>query len=407
LYESGGDKSLEHVRIAVTGIGAVSVQGPNAESLLDGLRQARRVFGPSKRHDVDFDIVVGEARETCFAEHSHAELDSPTGSLCLQAARECVEDAARRGAGPPSALLLGTSTGGQSQNERILFSILDGRPDESYSYRRQGCMAAPSRLVARDLDIQGPIQTISTACTSSANAIALGAAWVANGWMPRVLVGGGDALCYTTLSSFHILELTGPSPCRPFGPDRPGMTLADGAGFLMIESMDDVLESGRAPLAELLGYGMSSDAHHMTAPKEDGAGAELAIREALGSAGVRPEEVAFINAHGTGTRLNDAAEAAAIGRVFGQTPVMSCKGIVGHTLGGAGGIEAVATVLALLEHRAYENGGASVPGEDCPVTLIGAGGVALPDHAVAVSTSFAFGGNNCVLVFGAPREGEG
>ena len=396
---------MEQVRIAVTGIGAVSAQGPNAESLLDGLRQAKRVFGPSTRHDVDFEIVVGEANDACFAEH--AELDSPTGRLCLQAARECVKDAAERGAGAPAGMVLGTSTGGQSQNERMVFSILEGRPNEGYSYRRQGCMAAPSRLVARDLDIRGPIQTVSTACTSSANAIALGAAWIANGRVPRVLVGGGDALCYTTLSSFHILELTGPHPCRPFGPDRPGMTLADGAGFLMIEPMDEVLASGRVPLAELLGYGMSSDAHHMTAPQEDGAGADLAIREALRNAGVSPSEIAFINAHGTGTRLNDAAEAAAIGRVFGQTPVMSCKGLVGHTLGGAGGIEAVATILSLVEHRAYENAGATVPGDDCPVTLIGAGGLALPDRVVAVSTSFAFGGNNCVLVFGTPAGGEG
>jgi 3-oxoacyl-(acyl-carrier-protein) synthase len=129
------------------------------------------------------------------------------------------------------------------------------------------------------------------------------------------------------------------------------------------------------------------------------------MRRALESAGATPEDIAFINAHGTGTLLNDAAEANAISRVFGKTPVMSCKGLVGHTLGGAGGIEAVATVLSLLERRVFENAGASKPSDDCPVTLVGPGGMLLKEGAVAVSTSFAFGGNNCVLVFGATEGG--
>jgi 3-oxoacyl-(acyl-carrier-protein) synthase len=396
---------LGKVRIAVTGIGAASHLGPDTEALLAGLKRSEQTFGPGTRHDVDFDIVVAEADEDCFAPHSHPELDSPTGSLCLKAARECVRHSAEQCAGAPEGLVLGTSTGGQSQNERTVFSILEGNPPSEFSYRRRGCMAAPTRLVARDLDIAGPVQTISTACTSSANAIALGAAWIAEGRVSRVLAGGGDALCYTTISSFHILELTGPKFCTPFGQDRPGLTLGDGAGFLMLERMEEVLGSGRAPLAELMGYGMSSDAHHMTAPPEDGAGAEAAMRRALESAGATPDDIAFINAHGTGTPLNDAAEANAIARVFGKTPVMSCKGLVGHTLGGAGGIEAVATVLSLLERRAFENAGVSQPADDCPVTLIEPGGMLLKEGAVAVSTSFAFGGNNCVLVFGARERG--
>jgi 3-oxoacyl-[acyl-carrier-protein] synthase-1 len=263
-------------------------------------------------------------------------------------------------------------------------------------------MAAPSRLVARDLDIHGPISTISTACTSSANAIALGASWIENGRLDSVLVGGGDALCYTTLSSFHMLKLTSDAFSTPFGVDRPGLTLGDGAGFLMIENLERVLESGRTPLAELLGYGMSSDAHHMTAPLEDGAGAELAIRKALQSAGLKADDIEYINAHGTGTELNDAAEAAAIERVFGgETPVMSVKGLLGHTLGGAGGIEAVVSVLSITERHAFENIGVSVSADDCPIALIQPGGMKLGDFPFVISTSFAFGGNNCALVFGA------
>jgi 3-oxoacyl-(acyl-carrier-protein) synthase len=391
-------------RVVVTGIGAVGAFGKDAATLLAGLERPVRVFGPNRRHPlIGFGVTVGEAREEWFATHGHPELDSDTGRLCLAAAREC---AASAGNGPIDGLALGTSTGGQDNNERALFGLLEGRVPAGYSYRRQGAMSAPARLVARDLGIAGPVQTVSTACTSAANAIALAASWIRCGRARRVLAGGGDALCHTTLASFHALELTGTAPCRPFGPDRPGLTLGDGAGFLLLEPLGEALAAGRRPLAELLGCGLSSDAHHMTAPPADGAGAELAMGRALADAGLSPEDVDHVNAHGTGTPLNDAAEAAALSRLFGpRVPVMSCKGLTGHTLGGAGGVEAVAAVLSVQKRRAFENLGAAEPGPDCPITLVGPGGRELPADAVVLSNSFAFGGNNCALVFGA-LDGE-
>jgi len=395
---------MERVRVAVTGIGAASAVGLGASALVEALLEPARVFVPNRRHALlGFEVTVGEAPDTCFADHDHPDLDSPTGRLCLAAARDCLADAASRGGAAPDGLALGTSTGGQSRNEQAVFGLLDGRPPRGFTYRGQGCMAAPSRLVARALDVRGPVQTVSTACTSTANSIALAASWIRRGLARRALAGGGDALCHTTLASFRALELTGPEMCTPFGPDRPGMTLGEGSGFLMLERLDDVLAAGRRPLAELIGAGLSSDAHHMTAPPEDGAGAELAMRRALDDAGLEPSDVHHINAHGTGTRLNDAAEASAVSRVFGgRTPVMSCKGLVGHTLGGAGGLEAVAAVSAVVHRRAFENLGADRPDEDCPVTLVGPGGLPLPENPVVMSNSFAFGGNNCALVFGAP-----
>jgi 3-oxoacyl-(acyl-carrier-protein) synthase len=393
----------------VTGIGAVSAAGRDTGSLLEALSSPSRVFRPNRRHQLlDFDVAVGEARAEWFASHDHAELDSATGRLCLTAARECVASARADGAPAPDGLVLGTSTGGQSGNEQTVFRLLDGDgPRTGFGYRGQGCMAAPTRLVARDLDVAGPVQTISTACTSSAGAIALGASWIRGGRARAVLAGGGDALCHTTIASFRALELTGPEMCTPFGPDRPGMTLGEGAGFLLLEPLDRVLAAGREPLAELLGAGFSSDAHHMTAPPADGAGAELAIRRALDDAGLEPAAVDHVNAHGTGTQLNDAAEATALERVFGQqVPVMSCKGLVGHTLGGAGGLEAVAAVLAVGQRLAFQNLGAHVADDDCPVALVGPGGIELPEHPVVLSDSFAFGGNNCALLFGATRGGR-
>ena len=386
----------------MTAMGAVSAAGRDVAAYAEALRAPRRIFGAPRRIELALDVVVGEVDSAWFAACDGADSRSPTGALCLAAARECASDASLRGAPRPDGLALGTSTGGQSRNEDAVFALLDGAALSGFSYRAAGCMAGPSRLVARELGVEGPVQTVSTACTSSANAIALAASWIRQGLCRAVLAGGGDALCRTTLSSFSALELTGASMCTPFGPDRPGMTLGEGAAFLLLEPLDAVVAAGREPLAELEGAGLSCDAHHMTAPTEDGAGAELAMRRALADAGRGPDEVCHINAHGTGTKLNDAAEARAIARLVPSRPwVMSCKGLIGHTLGGAGALEAVASVLAIRERRAFENLGASVPDPELCVGLVGPGGVALPSLPVVVSTSFAFGGNNCALVFSA------
>lgn len=394
---------MNNANVAITGIGAVNAAAADAASFEEALRSPERVFVPSARHELSIEVTVGEAPEERFADHDHGELDNPTGRLCLTAARECAAMVADAGAF--DGLVLGTSTGGQSMNESTVFSLLEGVDPGKFNYRRQGCMAAPTRLVARDLDIVGPVQTISTACTSSANAIAMAAAWVRSGKCKRVLAGGGDALCKTTICSFKALDLTGPDMCTPFGEDRPGLTLGEGAGFLALEPLDEVLASGREPLAVLAGFGMSSDAHHMTAPPEDGFGARAAMELALADAGFAAKDVTHINAHGTGTRLNDAAEAVAIAGLFpASLPVTSCKGLIGHTLGGAGGIEAVVSVLSVRSRTAFENLGASTPAQECPVTLVGPGGVELSEAPVVMSNSFAFGGNNCSLIFsGVPR----
>lgn len=397
---------MTETRIAVTGIGATSAAGDSASALGAALDIAKPNFLCNRRFDLAFEVSVAEASIPELPMGALSELDSPTGRFCLQAAAECVRDGRSRGAASPDGLVLGTSTGGQSNNEEMIFALLEGRPTGPFDYRLAGCMASPARLVARGLDIKGPVQTVSTACTSSAAAIAMGASWIATGRARRVLAGGGDALCRTTLTAFKTLELTGPQHCRPFAADRPGLTLGEGAGFVLLERLDVVVEQGRTPRAVLLGYGMSSDAHHMTAPPPDGSGAELAMRRALDRAGLSSTQVDHISAHGTGTTLNDAAEAQAIARLFGdRVPVMSCKGVIGHTLGGAGGLEAVASVLSLETRRAFPHPGATDPGPDCPISLTPPDGLELPENATVLSNSFAFGGNNCVLVFGAFGKG--
>ena len=398
------NESRRERRVAITGVGAACAAATDVPGFFEALTSPRRAFGPSTRHALDIEVTVAEARAEAFAEHPYPELDSPTGRICLTAARECAGAARKEGAPAPDGLVLGTSTGGQRMNEDAVFALLDGENPRGFSYRGQGCMASPSRLLARDLDIRGPVQTVSTACTSSANAIAIGAAWIKSGRCEAVLAGGGDALCHTTICGFKALELTGPEVCAPFGPDRPGLTLGEGAGFLLLEDLDKVISSGRRPLAQLLGVGMSSDAHHMTAPPDDGRGAEEAMRAAVAAAGLTPADVHLVNAHGTGTQLNDKAEAAAVSRLFTHgPPVFSCKGLLGHTLGGAGGLEAVASVLSVIHRKGFENLGAASPDPECPVSLVQPGGVELPERPVVISNSFAFGGNNCALLFGLPE----
>lgn len=350
-------------------------------------------------------MLVGEADEKCFSEPADRTFDSPTARLCLTAAKECFDDYRLSGGKSiPDGLVTGTSTGGQYVSESFLFSVLDNKPTPVINFRAQGLMTSAARTIAEELGIEGRVSTVSTACTSSANAIAIGASLIERGACRCVIAGGGDALCATTLSGFHILQLTGPGLCRPFGKDRPGMTIGEGAGFLMLEALDEVIGSHRSYYAGLPGYGMGSDAYHMTAPDESGQGAIQVMQSALHKAGIDADDVDFVTAHGTGTKLNDASEAAAIRALFGDIPVSSLKGLVGHTLGGAGALNAIASIYSIINKTAWENFNSYTPGDDCKLNLVGREGVILQNNTVILSNSFAFGGNNCTLVFGSPEE---
>lgn len=323
------------------------------------------------------------------------------GRFALMAARECLDDSTIGAPDRGDGLILGTSTGGQRNNEDFVFTVKSGNRPPNHHFHRQGVVAAPARLVARELNIQGPVSTISTACTSSANAIALGALWIRQKRCRRVFVGGSDDLCMTTLAGFHTLMLTGEHPCRPFAENRPGMTLGEGSAFLLLESGDEVEREGRTAHAELRGWGLSADAYHLTAPREGGLGAIAAMGMALDQAGLETSDVHWINAHGTGTELNDAMESQAINTLFGEhVPVSSNKGLFGHALGAAGVLEAVVSILAIRHRLAPPNFRNAIAGPDCPIRLVPADGLALPAHPTVLSNSFGFGGSNCALIFG-------
>jgi 3-oxoacyl-[acyl-carrier-protein] synthase-1 len=282
-------------------------------------------------------------------------------------------------------LLMGTSTGGIAHSERW------PRPDD-YDYLRQHRFHHVADDLAAAAGILGPRYVISTACTSSAKA--LGSAWrlIHAGGADAVLVGGADGLCETTMQGFRALGVLADTPARPFAADRPGMSIGEGAAFLLLE------RAGPAR-AWLRGVGESSDAFRMSTPHPEGLGAERAMRLAMRHAGIGPDEVDYINAHGTGTRANDAAEAAAIGRVFGQgAAVGSTKGATGHTLGACGALEAVFCVAAIEAKCVPPSAGSSPLDPACAMDIVQ---VARPQPVrIALSNACAFGGNNVCIALG-------
>jgi 3-oxoacyl-(acyl-carrier-protein) synthase len=251
--------------------------------------------------------------------------------------------------------------------------------------------------LARRLGLRGPRLTVVNACSSGADAVGAGLAWLRAGLCDAVLAGGADELNRVPLCGFHSLGIMSDSPCAPFDRDRSGLNLGEGAGALLIETPRCARRRGAEAELVLAGYGAGCDAHHLTAPHPDGVGLELALRGALASAGVEPAQVAFVNAHGTATPDNDRVEGRVLARVFGPDVVISAtKGYTGHTLGGAGAVEAVFAALALREGWLPASARFETPDPEIPVRPVRERTAV--EGEVAVSTSLAFGGNNAALV---------
>jgi 3-oxoacyl-[acyl-carrier-protein] synthase I len=308
-----------------------------------------------------------------------------------------VRAAAQRHGAQRVGVIVGTSTSGILQSE---IAYRERAPDGALPawlhYGETHDNASLARYVQAALQLQGPAWVISTACSSGAKAYAAAARLIALGLIDAAVVGGVDTLCMTTLYGFHSLELLSSDVCRPWDARRNGLSLGEGASFALLQRGDTT------PAAWLLGCGESSDGHHMSSPHPEGAGAADAMCTALADASLQPNQVDYVNLHGTGTRNNDAAEDAALCSVFGcDVPTSSTKGLTGHALGAAGAIEA-AIVLLALRH------GFVPPGVHCeqPDPALRAryqreaSDVRL---AVAASNSFGFGGSNSCLLFGVAR----
>ncbi|EJL90509.1 beta-ketoacyl-[acyl-carrier-protein] synthase family protein [Pantoea sp. GM01] len=290
------------------------------------------------------------------------------------------------------AIVLGTSTSGVDEGDR---QVADGLP--GYDYRMQE-LGDPSRFLAHFLALEGPAYTISTACSSSARAMISGQRLIDAGLVDVALVGGADSLSRMPINGFASLDSLSDRHCAPFSADRDGISIGEAAALLL-------LTREKQPLA-LLGCGESSDAWHMSAPHPEGVGAERAMLMALQQAGLQPQDVGYINLHGTATPLNDRVESAVIQRLFGErVPCSSTKHLTGHTLGAAGATEAALAALILQQNLPLPPQDFSVAARDA--TLPECGLITTPQplqRPIIASNSFAFGGNNTCLIVGKPHD---
>jgi 3-oxoacyl-[acyl-carrier-protein] synthase-1 len=306
----------------------------------------------------------------------------------VQAARE------RYGAGR-IALVLGTSTASIGATEEAYRRLdADGRFPADLRHPPIHMPHSLTAFVAEALRLEGPALTVSTACSSSAKVFASAERLLRLGLADAAVVGGVDTLCDSVLFGFNALELVSPEPCRPFDRARRGISIGEAAGFALLERTEAEPAAPR-----LLGYGESSDAHHMSTPHPEGLGAELALRDALARAGVSASQVDYVNLHGTASLKNDEVEAALIARAFpATTRVSSTKAFTGHTLGAAGILEAVFALLAIARDLVPGNLGCTDPDPACGPQFAWHNERRRVD--IALSNSFGFGGNNACLVFG-------
>ena len=313
---------------------------------------------------------------------------------------EAVAEARGRHGAARIALILGTSTSSIGEAE-LAYTQLDASGAFPTAQRRPKVHTPHSlaMFVQEVLGLEGPSETISTACSSSAKVFASAERLIRLGLVDAAVVGGVDTLCGSVLFGFNSLELVSGGPCRPFDPDRDGISLGEAAGFALLERADAPSGSG----LQLLGYGEASDAHHMSTPHPEGLGAERALDEALARAGLAPEAIDYINMHGTASQKNDEVEGALVARRFpARTHASSTKGFTGHTLGAAGIVEAVISLLAIERGLmpGTVNSAALDPGFGPQIRLAPAHG----EVRYALSNSFGFGGNNCALVFGKAAQ---
>jgi 3-oxoacyl-[acyl-carrier-protein] synthase-1 len=383
---------------------ATSCIGRGLDATLASLRQGRSGLAPCAFESVRLDTWIGEVPgvDDCGLPAALSHYDCRNNRLTLLGLEtdgfaDRMRALVARHGPERIGLFLGTSTAGILDTE-LAYRRRDpetGALPAEFNYRTTQNSFSLAAFARDYFGLEGPAMAICTACSSSAKVFAAAARQIACGVIDAALVGGVDSLCLTTLYGFSSLELTSSRPCRPCDAGRDGISVAEGAGFALIEP-------AHAPppgSVLLLGYGESSDAYHMSSPHPEGRGARLAMEAALARAGLAAGDIDYVNLHGTGTRSNDAAEGKAVGDLFGAgVPCSSTKGATGHALGAAGAIEAAICALALTHGL--------LPGSLHTATLDPALRL---DYVFAprparlrrvLSNSFGFGGSNCSLILG-------
>lgn len=326
--------------------------------------------------------------------------------LGLIAAREAIQNAGinlKKSDPSRIGVIMGGGAGGMLSWEKFRREIWQ---EHQKCYASRVLASAPctlTDLIASHYGISGPRSTITTACSSSANAVGYGFDLIRSGRLDCVITGGSEALSELTFAGFHSLKVMSPKPCRPFDVNRQGLSLGEGAGIIVLEAYENAIKRHATPLAMITGYALNSDAYHMTSPDPEGMGMYRVMTAALKRSGTDPVLIDYINAHGTATKVNDKMESQAIGRVFGDEQleriwVSATKSMVGHCLGASGAIEAIATILAIDQQTLPPTVHLEEIDPQCQLKHVTQTGVQKPIRS-ALSNSFAFGGNNTSLVF--------
>ena len=399
-------------RVAITGVGAICALGRNAAEFAESLRQGRPGIGPIESTDTsqmrfqNGAEVKGYSHQPYFDDR-RADFMDRFAQFAVIAAREAAADSGvewtpelRENA----AIVTGSCVGGQSTEDIGFHELYKLGHNRVHPLTIPKTMAnAGASHISMEFGITGPSFTISTACSSAGHAIGQAFWMVRSGITDLAITGGSEApFSLGILKAWEAMRVVSPDTCRPFSKDRRGMILGEGSAMLVLEPLDAAQARGARIHAEIVGFGMSSDACHITQPSSEGAA--RAMRAVLRDAGLAPEQIGYINAHGTATPANDSTETAAIRSVFGphaqKLAVSSTKSMHGHALGAAAALECLATMLALRDGVLPPTANYNEPDPECDLDVI-------PNHArcaqveYALSNSFAFGGLNAVLALRA------
>ena len=424
-------QNQEPRRVVVVGMGAVTALGPTAADLWEGALAGRVAITEVEHWPMDGyrTRLGGEVKDTTPPKRDYprpSDYRDPIMDFAFRAAEEAYEASGiTHDIVPPErfGLVVGTcnaglitaakwfadrrQSDGTTPEDRARASLF---PPTSAGTADPSLLAlvtpqALAEYLGAAFDIKGPVLSVNTACAAGANAIGYAAELVRTGQADAVLTGGSDALSDVLFSGFNSLESLSPEPAAPYSQDRQGLSLGEGAGMLVLVSEDVAREAGLPILAEVMGYGLSADGYHATAPLPDGSGAARAIKAALTAAGLEPDDVRYVNSHGTGTAKNDPAETnatkAGLGAAAASVAVSSTKSMIGHLLGAAGAVENIVTVEALRHQMAPPTANFTEPDPECDLDYVPNVGRPL-EMDVAMSNNFAFGGANAVVVHARP-----
>jgi nodulation protein E len=394
-------------RVVISGVGAISGLGPDVATMWDALSCGQSAIRPLGELGAGTRILIGATVPDFDPLEHFTTGDLPLldrfSQFAIVAARAALRDAGLTTDNPSvqaAAAVIGTGCGGKQTDEETYAGLYRDKRKRAHPLTiPKGMPSAAASQVSQHLGIQGPVFSVASACASAAHAVVQGKLLIQAGLVDVALVGGSDApFTYGLMKAWEALRLVSSDTCRPFSSDRSGMVLGEGAGMLILESEQHARERGGRVYAELAGCGLSSNAGHITRP--DVEGISSAIAAALNDAGMKPEDINYINAHGTATATNDPAETAAIRKVFGAhancLAVSSSKSMLGHALGAASALELIATALAIYNGVLPPTANFTEAGEGCDLDYV-------PNVArkqginAALSNAFAFGGLNAVL----------